>query len=228
MSRTLAIGDIHGCFRALKALEEFVEFTPDDQIILLGDYVDRGLDTRGVLDWIINRRRSLNLITLRGNHEIMMLAARSGPRGLMFWKQVGGDAALMSYSSQSGDPTLNDIPVRHWKFLEQDLLPTFETDKHIFVHGSLQPNRNLDEQPEESLYWTDTDEWTPPHQSGKLIICGHDSQKNGLPAVHPAGICIDTWAHGNGWLTCLDTNTGTYWQTNERRERRTDTVDIST
>ena len=164
---------------------------------------------------------------LLGNHEIMMLAAQQSYGSLQTWKNCGGDTTLMSYSAEIEEATLDAIPNRHWAFLKTALLPSYETSTHLFVHACVLPHLPLEEQPDDVLYWQPFDEWFVPHHSGKQLICGHKSQKSGLPFVRPGGICIDTWAHGEGWLTCLDVNTGTYWQTNERRERRKDTVDIS-
>lgn len=73
--RTLAIGDIHGCYNSLRTLESYVAFESEDRIITLGDYVDRGPDTKKVLEWLIQRDSLGNLIALRGNHELMMFAA---------------------------------------------------------------------------------------------------------------------------------------------------------
>ena len=79
--RTFVIGDIHGCFTALQTLERELKFTDDDLLITLGDYVDRGPDTKSVVDWLIaRRRRGGGLIALRGNHEVLMQN-----RGL-YWK----------------------------------------------------------------------------------------------------------------------------------------------
>src|SRR4051794_11977352 len=80
--RTLAIGDIHGCFQALTALENFVPFQPTDRTITLGDHVNRGPDSRSFLEWLIARAEQGNLIALRGNHELMTCAAKQSPRTL--------------------------------------------------------------------------------------------------------------------------------------------------
>src|SRR5438128_6850305 len=78
MARTLAIGDIHGCLTALDTLLGFVRPTPEDRLIFLGDYIDRGPDSKGVLNRLIELKRIRRFICLRGNHEIMMLAGREG------------------------------------------------------------------------------------------------------------------------------------------------------
>ena len=99
MSRTIAIGDIHGCSIALEALIEAISPQPDDTIIPLGDYVDRGIDSKGVLDQLIELRDRCNLVPILGNHDQMMLHARDGRSDFQGWLDCGGDAALDSYGS---------------------------------------------------------------------------------------------------------------------------------
>ena len=96
--RLLAVGDIHGCLAAFDDLLNWVRPTPDDVVVALGDFVDRGPNTRGVLDRLIELKSRLNLICLRGNHEQMMVEARDGGRSeLRMWLGVGGIQALQSY-----------------------------------------------------------------------------------------------------------------------------------
>ncbi len=227
--RTLAVGDIHGCLGPLDDLLGWVRPGPDDLVVLLGDYVDRGPDTRGVLDRLIQLKRSgVRLVCLRGNHEVMMVAARRGGRSdLKEWLSVGGAQALGSYGTAPGrSGTLADVPQEHWSFLE-DLLDYHETDRHIFVHATVLPDFDLDEQPDYALFW----DFLPPamrHHSGKLVVCGHTSQKSGVPKVVPGAVCVDTFAHGGGWLTCLEVETGRYRQADllgRRREGRVEYED---
>jgi serine/threonine protein phosphatase 1 len=219
MMRHLAIGDIHGCFRALTTLEAFVPFRPDDRLITLGDYVDRGPNSCAVLDWLIARRSGGNLVALRGNHEVMMLAAQNSREGMQMWLESGGDAALASYSPFGDKGRLADIPDAHWEFLESATLPFYEMVTHFFVHANAYPDSSLDEQPDFMLYWESFDD-PPPHESGKVMVCGHTRQKSGHPRNLGHAVCIDTGAYGSGWLTCLDVATGQYWQANERGETR--------
>jgi serine/threonine protein phosphatase 1 len=83
--RYLAIGDIHGCFRALNTLAALVPFKADDVVITLGDYVNRGPDSCAVLDWLIAYQKRGNLVALRGNHELMMLQARYSAESFRCW-----------------------------------------------------------------------------------------------------------------------------------------------
>jgi serine/threonine protein phosphatase 1 len=215
--RLLAIGDIHGCLGAFNELLLWVQPNPADVVIALGDFVDRGPDTRGVLDRIIELKRSLNLICLRGNHEEMMVEARQGGRSdRKMWLGVGGQQALDSYGVAA---TLEDVPSEHWSFLESDLVDYHETDRFIFTHATVLCGFDMKEQPDYALRW----DFLPAamrHRSGKMVICGHSSQKSGVPKVIPGAVCIDTFAHGGGWLTCLDAESGRFWQTDLLGRRR--------
>ncbi len=219
MTRHLAIGDIHGCFNALRTLTEFVDPAPEDILITLGDYVDRGPNSCAVLDWLIHHHNSKRLIALRGNHEIMMLDARDNKEAYRQWLNVGGSATLKSYSPFDDEGKLTDIPGHHWQFLENNLVATFETENHFFVHANLYPDLPINDQPDFMLYWEQFNN-PSPHESGKIMICGHTSQKSGLPARNNNAICIDTWAYGSGWLTCLDIESGMLWQANESGNTR--------
>jgi serine/threonine protein phosphatase 1 len=217
--RHLAVGDIHGCFTALTTLATFVPFEPHDVLITIGDYVDRGPNSCAVLDWLIAYQRRSHLVALRGNHEIMMLQAREGKEQLRRWLEAGGDAALASYSPFDDAGRLVDVPDSHWQFLEQQTGRWFETATHFFVHANAYPDYPLVEQPDFMLFWEAFDD-PPPHESGKTMVCGHAPQKSGKPRSVGHAVCIDTWACGQGWLTCLDVDTGRYWQANERGETR--------
>jgi serine/threonine protein phosphatase 1 len=226
--RLLAIGDIHGCLTALETLLDLVAVQPDDQIVTLGDYVDRGPDSRGVLNRLIELHTSGRLIPLRGNHDMMMLGIRCSGVDPM-WLSYGGNTTLRSYGiDDEGEINLEHVlalvPEAHWKFLEEDCLPYYETDEHIFVHANLYPDMPLEEQPDYMLYWERLDE-PVAHISGKTMICGHTRQKSGVPLDLGTSICIDTSVYHSGWLTCLDVLSGRVWQANERGETRTGWLD---
>lgn len=225
--RVLAVGDIHGCRTQLDDLLAWVAPAADDTVVTLGDYVDRGPDSKGVLDRLIAMKKDgRRLVCLRGNHELMMLEARNGSReDRKMWLAVGGVQTLGSYGPAPGKSgTFLDVPTEHWDFLEHNLLDYHETDTHIFVHAGVHRDLDLDEQPDLMLYWEFlTDDMK--HRSGKTVICGHTSQKSGDPKVVPGAVCIDTFAHGGGWLTCLDAATGHYWQVDQLGRRREGYVD---
>ena len=218
--RVFAIGDIHGCCEALKTLTDALQLTSEDVLVTLGDYVDRGPDSNGAIAHLIALQPQVTLVPLRGNHEIMMKQALLDRDGVLFWLRFGGDATLASYEAESPE----DIPVEHLVFLDSTL-PYFETENHLFVHANLLPDVPLDKQPDEVLYWQHLSKYwfrkPPRHMSGKTMICGHTSQPSGKILNLGNIICIDTFAHGGQWLTCLEPETGTYWQSNESGDLRT-------
>ena len=220
--RTIAIGDIHGCSTALDALLAVVKPTADDRLVFLGDYVDRGPDTKGVLDRVIGLTRTHpHTVCLRGNHEIMMHAARVDRDSKINWLSVGGEQALLSYSATGRPPvTLADVPEEHWTFLASGLRDWFETDTHIFVHANLYPELDLGDQPEMMLFW---EFLIGPigHLSGKTVVVGHSTQPGGLPRDFGDTLAIDTGAYKrDGWLTALDVRGLGFWQANQRGETR--------
>lgn len=218
--RHLAIGDIHGCISALHSLLDCVGLRADDTIVPLGDYVDRGPDSRAVLQLLIDLGESYDVVPLRGNHEIMMLDSREKKSWLNAWLSYGGDATLRSYATSVDEPgSLDDVPPSHIGFLENRLVPFYECDTHFFVHANAAPDIPLVDQSDPTLYWR---KYNDPgrHCSGKVMVCGHTPQQSGIPASDPNSICIDTWAYGDGWLSCLDVDSGTVWQANEAGETR--------
>ena len=211
--RVLAIGDIHGCANALDTLLAEIKLQPEDTLVTLGDYVDRGPDSKGVFDRLLELSEQYHLVSLRGNHEQMLLQAYTDKKAEADWIENGGDATLSSYGS------LAAIPEAHWKFIEEQCVDCWESETHFFVHASVYPDLPLLEQPRYILYWGRFIN-PQPHESGKIMVCGHTSQKNGLPAAYPFAVCIDTYVHGGGWLTCLDTGSGLLYQANQHGETR--------
>jgi serine/threonine protein phosphatase 1 len=219
--RVLAVGDIHGCLAPFDQLLELVKPTKDDLVVTLGDYVDRGPDSKGVIDRLIELRWHLNLVCLRGNHEQMMVDAHRGGRSdKKMWLGVGGVQTLASYGVVPGrDATLDAVPRHHWDFLYDALANYHETDHFIFVHATVLPGFDMPDQPDYALLW----EFLPDamrHHSGKTVICGHTNQKSGVPKVVPGAVCIDTTVYAGGWLTCLDATSGRYWQANLNGQTR--------
>jgi len=228
--RTIAIGDIHGCSRALAALLEEIDPTDGDTIVTLGDYVDRGPDSRGVIEQLHILRDRSRLVPLIGNHEVMMLdALDQGGDRLQYWLACGGRETLESYG---GD--WNDVPEEHLGFL-RGLLPYFEAAQHIFVHANYHPENDMSEQPDYLLYWEHInytphrstglrghrrrDRWVTkspirpgPHKSGKTVFVGHTPQRSGEILDLDHIVCIDTGCAYGGWLTAIDVETREFWQ----------------
>ena len=204
-ARTIAIGDIHGCSAALDALLGAIRPRPEDTIVTLGDYINRGPDSRGVIDRLIELTDRCHLVTLLGNHEEMLFEALAESYPLDYFLGVGGDATLESYGSERD---LSLIPENHLRFLER-CVDYYETGTHIFVHASYDPDLSMDEQASTTLRWEPLGKAVPRrHVSGKTVIVGHTAQKSGeiLDLGHLK--CIDTYCYGGGWLTALEVPNG--------------------
>ena len=190
--RTLAIGDIHGCHVALTTLLEQVAPRTDDRIIFLGDYIDRGLASREVVDSLLELRGKCAPVFLRGNHEVMILDAREDALKANLWQSYGGFEALVSYGAGYNPNWATFIPDSHWKFYERTAR-FFETEDHMFVHACLDAEADMEEQPDWLLYWESLDR-LKPHKSGKRIVCGHSPQRSGQILDLGFALCIDTGA----------------------------------
>ena len=218
--RTFVIGDIHGSFTSLKLMEQFIGFRETDTIILLGDYVDRGPNSKGVLDWCIDAKERFNVVALMGNHELLMHEAKDDIESYFGWVMNGGQDTLRSFGCK-----LNELPQKYWDFIYNCEL-YYETEDYIFVHGGLEENKSLEEQVPDSACWIRFRD-LKPHISGKTIICGHTPTDNKEPEVKPFAICLDTHVFNrNGYLTCLELETGDYWQTSESGKGRQGSIDM--
>lgn len=205
--RLIAIGDIHGCLSALNAVLAAIAPRSDDTLVLLGDYVDRGPDSRGVLNRVLALCDTCHVVPLLGNHEQMLLLAYEDHSQAFFWLQCGGQATLDSYG---GMP--DDVPGEHLEFL-QACLPYFETEQFLFVHANYDPALPLPAQPRDLLLWVHLHSYMPaPHVSGKTAIVGHTPQKSGEVLDLGHVICLDTHCVGSGWLTAMDVVTRQVWQ----------------
>jgi serine/threonine protein phosphatase 1 len=208
--RLIAIGDIHGCSAALEALLDLIQPQADDTIVTLGDYVDRGIDGRGVLDQLLTLNRQCQLIPLFGNHEEMMLNAARSRTAFDFWMHCGGQATLDSYGDCG---RLTQIPQAHLDFLES-CRNYFETEDFFFVHGNYEAELRLEEQPPVVARWFALDERMPvAHYSGKTAIVGHTPQLDGRILDLGYLKCLDTGCGHGGWLTALEPTTGEVWRT---------------
>ncbi|HUG68495.1 MAG TPA: metallophosphoesterase family protein [Pirellulaceae bacterium] len=213
--RTIAIGDIHGCAKALAALIAVIDPTEDDVIVALGDYVDRGPESRAVVDLLIDLIDRCQLIPLLGNHEAMMLDAIELPEVHEHWCRVGGRETIESYGG-----SLDGVPFDHRVFL-RGLNRYYETGSHFFVHANYDASLPLDQQPDRLLLWEHVVHTLPGrHCSGKTAIVGHTPQATGEILDLDYLICIDTYCVGGGWLTALDVETGQVWQANQAGKLR--------
>lgn len=213
MSRKLAIGDVHGCLSSLKTLLASVKPVAGERVIMLGDYIDRGPDSKGVIDYLIDWPWKAELILLKGNHELIMEDSLLSEEHFSYWCDVGGLETMVSYSTR-----FDEIPEDHWKFVRTGLA-YYETKKVIYVHGGVDHKVSMEDQDSEELSWRRFSD-AKAHCSGKLVVCGHTIQRGGVPVDIGHSICIDTAACRGGWLTCLDAKSRRYWQANEKGKTR--------
>ena len=210
--RLFAIGDVHGCSTALGTLIEAIGPRPDDTIVTLGDYIDWGPDSRGVLDLLIDLSGRCNLVPLLGNHEEMLLAALESGSELRYWLQFGGDETLNSYR-YDGEEDM--IPEEHVRFI-RTCRDFHETPTHIFVHANYDHRLPMDRIGGTRLRWEHIDREAQPHVSGKTVVVGHTPQVGGEVLDLGFLICIDTDCSRGGWLTASDVVSGRVVQVNQR------------
>ncbi len=199
-----AVGDIHGCLDQLEMLLEEVQ--PDleqDVLLFVGDYIDRGPDSRGVVDYVLKLQQKYpreHVICLKGNHEVMFLDFLEGRERELFLFN-GGLGTLRDYWGDKWD-NLKELllPPEHARFY-QELRPYYETADYIFVHGGLKPGVPLPEQQEKDLLWIRGEFITSMEDFGRLVVFGHTPFKS--PMVMPNKIGIDTGAVYGNFLTCL-------------------------
>jgi len=146
---TYAIGDIHGCNRSLHALLRQIGLGRGDRLVLLGDLIDRGPDSKGVVDSVrLLEKKGIRVVCLRGNHEQMLLDARKGPADADRWFRNGGKATLESF----GAKWIEDIPAAYITFFEAMPL-WFETGGFLCVHGGIDFSIDNPLDDPDSLLW---------------------------------------------------------------------------
>ena len=231
--RLWVIGDIHGYSLALSRLLERIDPGKDDTIVTLGDYIDRGPDSAGVLAALLELEKTCRLAALRGNHEDILLevlrqeerpsessqsSARKGflhffrqnkerPRfTLEDWLSYGGRQTLSSYDIFERKVSL--LPKEHLDFIRRTRL-YFETERYIFTHAAYVPELPLSDQPKDALLFYKLQLGIPAeHCSSRRAYVGHSAQHTGeiLDAGHL--VCLDTYLYGGGWLTAMEPDTG--------------------
>ncbi len=196
--RRYVIGDLHGCSKALRTMIEELSPSSDDQLIFLGDYIDRGPDSRDVVDQLLSLSQYTRTIYLRGNHELMLLGVLLCGCDPKIWMQSGGLATLASYGG-----SLAKIPVAHVEFF-QSLRPHYETEEEAFIHAGYVPDVPIDKTDDATRYWNHLTGPLPAHVSGKRVFVGHTPQANGAVLNVGHFVCVDTYCFGGGWLTAFD------------------------
>jgi len=207
--RTFAVGDIHGCRHALETLLESLSLTEQDTLISLGDVVDRGDDTCGAINVLLEAQKTCELILIMGNHDESMLEAFRSKENFHRWLMIGGREAMDSYGRK-----MKNIPDSHREFLQQ-AVDYHETETEIFIHANLEPGVALEKQSYLWLRWEHLTGMEYAHESGRRVVCGHTQQKSGRPLIWEGWVCLDTGAYRGNPLTCLEIETNTIHRTDE-------------
>lgn len=217
-TRAYAIGDVHGRRDLLEELllridaERARDPRPSEHLILLGDLIDRGPESRGVLDLLLERQAAdPGLTILGGNHEAMLVAMLDGDlRDLESWLHFGGEECAVSYGLDPiallADPQAAPamlraaIPPAHAALLRA-LPDSLRLGDVLFVHAGIRPGVALAAQDPRDLRWIRTPFLRSTADHGALIVHGHTVV--GEPEVHPNRIAVDTGASATGRLTAL-------------------------
>jgi serine/threonine protein phosphatase 1 len=213
-----AIGDVHG---ELAKLDELLRFIREDavrrktahKVVFLGDLVDRGPDSRGVVERAMQLVQSGEAIAVKGNHEVLMINAYENREsvGIYWWAENGGDETILSYVRVNGyaDDFRDAIDQSHIDWL--DALPVMIRDEPrglVFVHGGIDP-KTFPNCSDEIRMWTrsrkffDPGRWPDrPELEGIVVVHGHTPTSDFEPHMNPRRINVDTGACFGGPLTC--------------------------
>lgn len=209
-NRLFAIGDIHGCFEKFRTLvEDHILLKKEDQLVLLGDYIDRGSQSKEVVDYIINlQKQGFRLIPLLGNHEAMLLDAYENGRFLSQWIYNCGFATLESF----GIKYLKDLPQHYIDFFKS-LLPYHSHENFLFVHAGFNDDAVDPFEDTYHMIWKSRTEYTHPVLAHKTIIHGHSTitlnacMQNILankPVLNMDTGCVFSEELGYGNLTAIE------------------------
>jgi len=195
-----AIGDIHGSLHKLRKLivrcEEHADGRPMT-FVFLGDYIDRGPDSSGVIGTVMDLQSRLsNLIALKGNHEALALDVIDGTDPPAFWLTQGGAETLQSY----GVKDARELPQAHIDWL-RSLPLRYDDGNRFFVHAGVNPHKPLDAQSERDLLWIREPFLSDERDYGRLIVHGHTPQSTGAPDLRGNRLNLDTGAVFGGPLT---------------------------
>ena len=183
MPRYIAITDIHGELKKLESVLSKIETKPDDVFVFMGDYIDRGPDSKGVIDRVIAQSETHKCVYLMGSHEYAYLHARGGESYYEFlFDNYGGPATVKSYGG------FENIYQTHKDFFD-NLEFYYLTDKYLFVHAGIDPNYSLEEQDETDLVYIRGKYLYSKHNLPQKIISGHTEFDK--PFVQEDKICID-------------------------------------
>jgi serine/threonine protein phosphatase 1 len=213
--RVYAIGDIHGCLDRLQALHAAIAADLAERpvahavLIHLGDLIDRGPDSAGVVAFVAQAPKPAGIaetVTLLGNHEALMLAALDAPEkddAARLWVANGGADALLSWGvPRQTEPKdwRSCIPPEHLAFLRDRPLSR-RIDGYLFVHAGVRPGVPLEQQEAHDLLWIREPFLSSKADHGAVVVHGHTPRPK--PELRPNRIGIDTGAVMGGSLTCL-------------------------
>ena len=200
--KTFVMGDIHGCLDMFKRLMDMIAWRPDrDRLIVLGDYVDRGENSKGVVDYILALRRcSSQIECLIGNHEALFLDFISGKdQGLYF--RNGGWSTLESYRADKPEGGGELIPPDHLAYF-RSLNTYMEIEEYYIVHAGFRPGLDIKKQTLEDMVWIREPFIYSTYDFGKKVIFGHTPFYE--PLIMDNKIGLDTGAVYGNRLTCLE------------------------
>lgn len=202
MERILVFSDIHGCYDKLCELIKKADLQKEDQLIFLGDYIDRGSDSKKVLDYLMNLKKDYDCIFLLGNHEEMFLNFINRPKISDIYLYNGGFTTLKNFQVNKEKGSNWEIDDKYINFIENMKL-WYETEDYFFVHAGV-PNKNLEEITENDkdyLIWTRDLFFQSEYIWDKIIIHGHTPIKE--IDVNSEKVNIDTGCVYGGKLSCL-------------------------
>jgi serine/threonine protein phosphatase 1 len=189
-----AIGDIHGSLHKLRDLMMLCERHADGRtasFIFLGDYIDRGPDSRGVVEALMDMqsRQPDRVIALKGNHEAVALEVVDGETEAELWLREGGTATLRSYDIDDA----RDLPDEHVAWL-RSLPLCYDDGRRFFVHAGVDPEKPLGAQRDRDLIWIREPFLSDARDYGRLIVHGHTPETDGIPDFRGNRLNLDTGA----------------------------------
>ncbi|MBN1830521.1 MAG: serine/threonine protein phosphatase [Deltaproteobacteria bacterium] len=200
--RIFIVGDVHGCLDMLRRLMDKIDWRPNqDNLIFLGDYIDRGKESKGVIDYILDlKKESSRVQCIMGNHENILLdfLNTGEPRLLII---NGGIPTLESYQAANDNEDDPLIPPEHVAFFK-DLIPYIELEDYYVVHAGFRPGVPIEDQSLEDLIWIREPFIFSNHDFGKTVIFGHTPIAEPLMMDNKIG--LDTGAVYGNRLTCLE------------------------
>ena len=204
---TYAIGDIHGCLQHLESVVRKINPTPDDHLVFLGDYIDRGPQSKEVVDYLISLAERVRCTFLKGNHEVHLLNCRDSRSDFNLWMydHFGGRKTTKSYGyvpEYFSPRWTNSIPDDHWDFFE-NLKDYLETEEALFIHAGYRHDEDAYRYSEMTMFWSNC-LVDLPYKGTKKVFVGHTPTADNHPVFGDARIMCDTGCgHPNGVLTAV-------------------------